>query len=520
MILTKEEIAYLESQSGWGDFCLSKPERASQKKHILLQMAKNGEPRPHLTEHDLGRVLGFYTNVNNGCYDPEFDKQIRELRPDWFISRSERASQKKQNLLQIAKNGKPRPKQKKHGWGGMLCLYTNSKHACYDPEFDKKIRELRPDWFVTQSDGANQKKQQLLEMAKNGEPRPSQSHKLGRSFYTYTKSKEGCYDPEFSQQIKKLRPDWFVTQSDIANQKRQQLLEMAKNGEPRPHFQTSLGRALHGYTNLKRDVYNPEFDKKIKELRPDWFVTQSDGANQKKQQLLEMAKNGEPRPHRTEHDAGRVLVFYTSAGNGCYDLEFDKQIRELRPDWFISRSDGVIQKKQRLLQMAKSGELRPHPTEHDLGRVLGFYTSAANGCYDPEFDKQIRELRPDWFVSSANQKKQQLLEMATNGDSKPYHKTRIGTALSHYTHLKSGSYDSEFDKQIRELRPDWFITQSDGANQKKRQILEMAKNGEPRPTRSHKLGRFLCNYINLKNKCYDPEFSQQIKKLRPDWFAN
>ena len=458
MILTKEEIAYLESQSGWGDFCLSKPERASQKKHILLQMAKNGEPRPHLTEHDLGRVLGFYTNVNNGCYDPEFDKQIRELRPDWFISRSERASQKKQNLLQIAKNGKPRPKQKKHGWGGMLCLYTNSKHACYDPEFDKKIRELRPDWFVTQSDGANQKKQQLLEMAKNGEPRPSQSHKLGRSFYTYTKSKEGCYDPEFSQQIKKLRPDWFVTQSDIANQKRQQLLEMAKNGEP--------------------------------------------------------------RPHRTEHDAGRVLVFYTSAGNGCYDLEFDKQIRELRPDWFISRSDGVIQKKQRLLQMAKSGELRPHPTEHDLGRVLGFYTSAANGCYDPEFDKQIRELRPDWFVSSANQKKQQLLEMATNGDSKPYHKTRIGTALSHYTHLKSGSYDSEFDKQIRELRPDWFITQSDGANQKKRQILEMAKNGEPRPTRSHKLGRFLCNYINLKNKCYDPEFSQQIKKLRPDWFAN
>jgi len=36
---------------------------------------------------DLGEALESYTDPNSPDYDPEFDKQIRESRPDWFADR-------------------------------------------------------------------------------------------------------------------------------------------------------------------------------------------------------------------------------------------------------------------------------------------------------------------------------------------------------------------------------------------------------------------------------------------------
>ncbi|HEX8324735.1 MAG TPA: hypothetical protein VF595_12580 [Tepidisphaeraceae bacterium] len=35
-------------------------------------------------EHELAVALESYTNPNHPEYDPEFDAQIRALRPDWF----------------------------------------------------------------------------------------------------------------------------------------------------------------------------------------------------------------------------------------------------------------------------------------------------------------------------------------------------------------------------------------------------------------------------------------------------
>ena len=35
-------------------------------------------------ENDLAESLANYTNPDHPEYDPEFDKQIRTLRPDWF----------------------------------------------------------------------------------------------------------------------------------------------------------------------------------------------------------------------------------------------------------------------------------------------------------------------------------------------------------------------------------------------------------------------------------------------------
>jgi len=441
MTLKTWQLQLLESIDGWEKFCLT---QSDQNKQQLLEMARNGEPKPK-KKTKLGSVFRNYIRLKGGCYDDVFDAEIRELRPDWF----DNSVQKKQRLLEMARKEHPIPKVRTHNLGIFLRIYTNPKNPCYDSNFSTEIRNLRPDWFISQFDVASDKKQQLLEMAKNGEPRPNdKKHELGIAFNHYMRS-----DPEFNAEIRRLRPDWFISTSNIA---KQQLLEMARNGEPRPNDKKhELGSTLSSYTNPKNGCYNPEFDKEVRELRPDWFISQFDVASEKKQQLLEMARNCEPKPKR-KTKLGSVFNNYICTVSKCYDPKFAAEIRNLRPDWFISTSNIA---KQQLLEMAKNGEPRPNNKKHELGGMLSSYTSLKNGCYNPEFDKEIRNLRPDWFVLTsdiADQKKQQLLDMAKNGELRPSQKTgELGKVLTHYTN-QGGSYDPDFDKEIRKLRSDWF----------------------------------------------------------------
>jgi hypothetical protein len=117
----------------------------------------------------------------------------------------------------------------------------------------------------------NYKKQKLIDMAKNGEPRPSQKTKLGRVLSEYTKKSSSCFDDNFYKIIIKLRPDWFVSQKEGASQKKKKLIEMARNGDNRPSFETKIGQALSNYTRESSFVYDLVFDKTIRKLRPDWF---------------------------------------------------------------------------------------------------------------------------------------------------------------------------------------------------------------------------------------------------------
>ena len=115
-------------------------------------------------------------------------------------------------------------------------------------------------------------RQKLIEMANSGEPRPSQKTKLGRALSEYTKISSRCFDVNFYKEISGLRPDWFVSQIQIASQKKQELIRMAKNGENRPSYnKTRIGQALSNYTRKSSHVYDAEFDKLMRELRPDWF---------------------------------------------------------------------------------------------------------------------------------------------------------------------------------------------------------------------------------------------------------
>jgi hypothetical protein len=289
-------------------------------------------------------------------------------------------------------------------------------------------------------------KQKLIAMAKSGEPYPNHKTKEAKCLYNYTNKFSGSYCPNFDKTIRKSRPDWFESTSQIMRQK---LIKMAKRGAKRPHCKTKEGQALCGYTCKFSSSYNKKFDKTIRKFGSDWFISTSEIMKQK---LIKMAKNGVKRPSRKTKE-GRSLCSYTNKSSSAYCPEFDKLIHKLRPDWFISTSEIM---KQKLIKMAKSGLKRPyHKTKE--AKCLVSYTNKSSSAYCPEFDKLIHKLRPDWFVSTAEIMKQKLIAMAKSGLKRPYHKTKEARALVDYTNKSRRSYCPKFDKTIRKLAPSWFI---------------------------------------------------------------
>jgi len=115
-------------------------------------------------------------------------------------------------------------------------------------------------------------KKRLIQLAKSGVNRPSQKTKLGRALSEYTKKSSKTCDREFNNLKRKLRPDWFFSQTQVVNQKKQKLLKMAKNGQKRPSAdKTKLGQDLSNYTRKSSFVYDPKFDRLIRKTQPDWF---------------------------------------------------------------------------------------------------------------------------------------------------------------------------------------------------------------------------------------------------------
>jgi len=120
-----------------------------------------------------------------------------------------------------------------------------------------------------------------------------------------------------------------------------QLLQLTK----RPHWRTKLGQAFNNYTSKSHNAYDPVFDKKIRELKPDWF---RDLAAEKKEELLRQALAGAARPRQSEN-LGKALSGYVCGSASSFDTVFDRKIRKLRPDWFkkrgIAMSDTITVKR-------------------------------------------------------------------------------------------------------------------------------------------------------------------------------
>lgn len=85
----------------------------------------------------------------------------------------------------------------------------------------------------------------------------------------------------------------------------------------------------------------------------------------------------------------------------------------------------------------------------------------------------------------------------------PERENELAEALERYTDPDDPEYDPDFAAEIRRLRPDWFAEQ------------EHKRGSE----QEHELGEALNRYTDPTNSEYDPEFDAKIRKLRPDWFA-
>jgi len=75
-------------------------------------------------------------------------------------------------------------------------------------------------------------------------------------------------DPASVAEIKAVVPSGS---EDTAAANKEDLLQMARKAESRPHWQNPLAPVLSNYTRATSQGYDPDFAAKIKELAPSWF---------------------------------------------------------------------------------------------------------------------------------------------------------------------------------------------------------------------------------------------------------
>jgi hypothetical protein len=350
---------------------------AEGKKDELLRLAREGAPKPCWTSR-LGRSLASYTLPSQCGYDEPFSVQIRGLRPGWFTDQEGTGG----------KRGGLTANERLRRW---LCM---ARHRWSKGELAaNKIRQLldlgvRPP--QRRGESARRKKQEIVKLARSGEPKPVNPAPLRRAMYLYTQVGHRCYDQQFDEELRSVRPDWFVDDR-TTEQRKKRFLQMARDGAARPIRQSRMGRILYRCVST-----DERFARTIISVRPEWFK-ESMGA--KKSQLLELARQGGKKPSKRT-PIGGALRRYTLSVGGAYDREFDKEVRALRPEWFAERAE--VANSAALLQLARSGGPIPRRGTA-LRNALYRRTCTSQSGYDREFDKKIRGLRPEWFGVDAHE---------------------------------------------------------------------------------------------------------------------
>ena len=110
-----------------------KPLNIRGQAHFYKMKSENKLP-----ENISGDPSNFFLNEWKG-WQHFLSKDKKQITP---------ADKKKQKFIEDAKAGKTAPNRKSiKEYTALYYRYTNKKDASYDPIFDVEIRELRPDWF-------------------------------------------------------------------------------------------------------------------------------------------------------------------------------------------------------------------------------------------------------------------------------------------------------------------------------------------------------------------------------------
>ncbi len=188
-------------------FEVSKPEDPIQLKTLrkIVRWALSGKPKPSRfaddDQWDMANHLYAVTNKKNKfTYDQDFDRLIRTLRADWFLPPSVRKQiAARTHLVEDAKCGFPRPRN----------FFAMEKN--FDPQYRKMLQELRPDWFVTRTDERKQRnwlayKQRILKKVRRG---LRISHAERQFVYLCRTPEKPEHDPMFVSLVDKYRPTWI-----------------------------------------------------------------------------------------------------------------------------------------------------------------------------------------------------------------------------------------------------------------------------------------------------------------------
>jgi predicted helicase len=220
----------------------------------------------------------------------------------------------------------------------------------------------------------------------------------------------GSDSAAFSDAVKeKIRAKMMRPFAMNVGDKKKRLLTMAIAGDPRPtersktQVEASLGKALTNYSTKGGRAYDESFIIKLKKVAPFWFRN-INRSKDKKDELITMARSGEPRPSQVSKDLnkrslGKALVRFSCESSVSFDPEFSAAVRGIAPHWFTDPSDS---KKNEIIALAKAGSKRPSKDsknihERSLGAALSNYINKTKSDKHDVFKDFLRKTCPHWF---------------------------------------------------------------------------------------------------------------------------
>lgn len=115
--------------------------------------------------------------------------------------------------------------------------------------------------------------------------------------------------------------------------------------------------------------------------------------------------------------------------------------------------------------------------------------------------------------------KRDFIQRALAGEPRPKNSTAEGRLLARY--LSRGKrFDPAFRERLRAANPSWVGASRACQRSRKAELLALAQAGAPRPRADSPLGNALRRYLKPYRGIeymYDPMFAHKIKRLRPEW---
>jgi hypothetical protein len=252
--------------------------------------------------------------------------------------------------------------------------------------------------------------------------------------------------------------------------KKQKLINMMINGDPKPSQKTNLGSVLNNY--IRRD-------NNFRQMVNKYWPNQRDSSKTKRR-LVELILNGEPRPMpqingKSNPDNTALKRYYHK------DKKFAKIVDKYWPQ-------KTTELEQLILLAHKNTPKNKIP-------------SFLNNAKSKYRDDLIKIAPKDWYINhltQAQQKKQKLINMMLSGKAKPKDK-KTNQLMQNYKRT-----DDNFKKMV-----DKYWPKQKGANYYKTILINIAKNGQPKIQPNHYLYSRYMNYIN------DPIFKKEISRFWP-----